>query len=303
MNDKTFIRILELAGMDTDKYLSEQPVAAPAAAPTAAPAPAAPAPAAQAGTWSMEHVINFLRSKYPNFVKNLGKNITDQKFVNFLSTITDEDKVQFTDMDIPVTQLRPTQREIDVGKSLFYPLTKPESTEQCLRGGTIAIMGNKIVTSNGGKYIIDGHHRWSQIYVINPKAKVAAADMTNVDSPASALKIAQIAIAQVTKDVPHQPVKGSNLLQMGQEPIMNYINKTLTDGSLQVFNKYGFKDRNAVIQYVLKNVAMMQKNNQPMPGASRRDFMPQTDTASNWEQYASNEPLRRMRGATGYQTP
>lgn len=34
---------------------------------------------------------------------------------------------------------------------------------------------------NKGHYIIDGHHRWSQLYMVNDKAKIVAYDIKQVD--------------------------------------------------------------------------------------------------------------------------
>ena len=84
---------------------------------------------------------------------------------------TDE-VVSLKDASIPVQDLKPTQNEIALDKSLSFPLTNPKSTADCLKGGTVAIAGKRIITAKG-QYIVDGHHRWSQLYAMNKDASIA----------------------------------------------------------------------------------------------------------------------------------
>ena len=57
-----------------------------------------------------------------------------------------------------------------------------------------ADVGGPVVTYNG-KYVIDGHHRWSQVYAANPDAKVPTIDIRGNLKPSEMLKVVHAAIA------------------------------------------------------------------------------------------------------------
>jgi len=227
---------------------------------------------------------DILGDSYPEFVAKLGQNITDPKFRAAIKSLADQNPIQTSDISAPVKNLKPTQNEIDVDKSLKFPLTNSASAEGLLKGGTVAIAGKKIVTGGGGEFIIDGHHRWSQAYVTNPEVKLAALDLSNIKNPMDGLKATQLGIAGDIGKVPTQSVQGSNLLTMGEAELKKYVIDTTTDEVLEVFKKYQKGDsKEAVANYIWNNVKEMQSNNQPVPGAPKRDIMPQTDTAPDWE--------------------
>jgi hypothetical protein len=68
--------------------------------------------------------------------------------------VPQDDIVQFSESLVPCSQLRPTQNEIDIDKSLSYPLTKESSGTllNYFQGGTFA-PGGKIVTSFRSKIV------------------------------------------------------------------------------------------------------------------------------------------------------
>lgn len=227
---------------------------------------------------------NILKSDYTTFVQKLGQNINDPKFKEAIKTAADKDPIKTSDIDAPVKNLKPSQNEIDVDKSLKYPLTDTTSAESLLKGGTVAIAGKKIVTGGGGKFIVDGHHRWSQAYVINPDIKISALDISNITNPIDGLKSTQLGIAADIGKVPVASVQGSNLLKMGEKELKAYVIKTITDEVLEVFKKYKKGDtKETVADFIWNNVKQMQTNNQPVAGAPKRDIMPQTDDAPQWK--------------------
>ena len=205
---------------------------------------------------------NILKSDYTTFVQKLGQNINDPKFKEAIKTAADKDPIKTSDIDAPVKNLKPSQNEIDVDKSLKYPLTDTTSAESLLKGGTVAIAGKKIVTGGGGKFIVDGHHRWSQAYVINPDIKISALDISNITNPIDGLKSTQLGIAADIGKVPVASVQGSNLLKMGEKELKAYVIKTITDEVLEVFKKYKKGDtKEAVADFIWNNVKQMQTNN------------------------------------------
>jgi hypothetical protein len=236
-----------------------------------------------------QELKDILKADYPTFVQKLGDNINDPKFREAIKSIADKHPIKTTDISPKVAALKPTQNEIDVDKSLKFPLTNAQSAAICLKGGAVSIAGKNIVTGGGGKFIIDGHHRWSQLYCMNPEASITAMDVINITDPMSGLKATQLGIAGDIGKVPVAKVEGQNLLKMDKDALVAYVIKTVTPEVLEVFKKAGKgNDAKAVAEYVWKNVEQMQKNNQPVSGAPGRGIMPQTDDAVNWPNDAAN---------------
>jgi len=130
---------------------------------------------------------SIFRQEYKSFVAALGGFAKDPKFRAFVKN-ADEVKSTVKLVSIPVTKLIPTQNEIDVDKSLKFPLTNASAAQYALKGGAVKVAA-PIITFNG-KYIIDGHHRWSQLYAVNKDAKIVAYDFTNpnIKNPLDATK-------------------------------------------------------------------------------------------------------------------
>ena len=292
---------------------------------------------------------DLLGKQYEQFVSELGSNITDKKFADFLlGGLTDgkmqrDDVVKFSNISIPCSSLKPTQNEIDIDKSLSYPLKLTPTSDLIayFNGGTFA-PGGKIVTCGGGKYIIDGHHRWSQLYCMNPNAKIEAIDMTSFKSPYLALKVTQLAIAATANKIPIESVSGTNLIGINENALKEYISANMGKNAIAAFvdlmnksanssqpqtqegnfefilnylkrldeyeqdgklypdyddgrggsgvakqppqqNKQDVKVIKFAQNYIWKNVQLMSANNRPINGASKRDFMPQTDKADGWD--------------------
>ena len=70
------------------------------------------------------------KQNYPGFVSALGKFAADPKFRQFVQD-TDAEKTKVSLAAINVTKLIPTQNEIDVDKSLAFPLTKAQAAAYC----------------------------------------------------------------------------------------------------------------------------------------------------------------------------
>jgi len=260
-----------------------------------------------------QELKNILKADYPTFVQKLGDNINDPKFRDAIKSISDQYPIKTTDLSPKVTDLKPTQNEIDVDKSLKFPLTNAQSAAVCLKGGAVSIAGKNIVTGGGGKFIIDGHHRWSQLYCMNPNASITAMDVNNITDPIAGLKATQLGIAGDIGKVPVAKVEGSNLLKMDKNSLINYVVKTITPEVVQVFVAKGIgkgrskmsgaiaksktanlkeaediETKKAIGEYIWKNVEQMQQNNQPVSGAPGRNIMPQTDDATKWKDDAVN---------------
>jgi len=280
----------------------------------------------------MERLLN---TKYEVFVKYLGKNISDPKVLAMIDAgqkdgDPSDDRFAFQQGSIAVQQLRPTQMEVDIDKSLKFPMSiKPtEFIKFLTQDGPFTLKG-PIVTYNG-KYVIDGHHRWSSLYSCNKDAIITNIDMQIQGlEPLDALKAVQAAIGTEVGRIPMQSVKGSNLFKMNQGDIKSWIEQTISaDGGAeaplvqlilkspaalakikaaagkgaeatpspegQVMSEQGQMQQamevKAIISeylpaYIWSNISKLQQASQPVSGAPKRDFMPQTDDV-NW-----TEPL------------
>jgi len=219
------------------------------------------------------------KQNYPGFVSALGKFTADPKFRQFVKD-SDATKSTVNLTAVAVTALLPTQNEIDVDKSLAFPLTKPDAAALALKGGSVKVAAPIIIFN--GKYIVDGHHRWSQLYAMNKDAKIVAYNFTNPDikNPLDALKLTQVAIvAAGASKIPSQSVKGKNLLQMNEDTLKKYVIGTVKDPAVvAAFNTAKQLDSNEKIaDYIWANVSSMQSTSQPVAGAPGRGVMPQAD--------------------------
>lgn len=230
-----------------------------------------------------------LKNDYKTFVDKLGDNISDPKFISAVKSLSDKYPIQTSDISPRVKDLRPTQNEVVLDKSLSYPLTNATSAEQCLKGGVVAIAGKSIVTAGGGRYVIDGHHRWSQLFCMNPEAKIAALDITNIKNPIQALKATQLGIAAQTGKVPMSTGGGTNLFTIDEKTLKLYVINTITDPVVEVFRKNGKgSTKEEIANYIWENVKLLKRESKPIPGAPSREVMPQTDDAPQFKDTAVN---------------
>jgi len=226
---------------------------------------------------------------YDEFVAKLGDLVKDDKVRNFLNSgkidgDKSDDSFTVTSKTLAVKDLRPTQNEIDIEKSLKYPLTNAQSLESCLKG--VAVTLKAPIVTYKGEFIIDGHHRWSQLYAVNSKATITSYDLTGVElDPIEVLKVMQLGIGAELGKLPTGEVGGPNLLTAGPDIIKKFISKTIIPDCISVFKRFRSKVANINTAdgiadgIILPNVEMMKRNSKPVPGAPKRPVMPQTDDA------------------------
>lgn len=181
----------------------------------------------------------------------------------------------------PVLGLLPTQNEVDMSKSLKFPLTDPASLELYLKGGDIEHPGGLIITGGNGRYVLDGHHRWSTIYAINPHARILSVDIGQLANPAEYLKVTQIAVGA---DIGFLPVANAsdanNLFNVDETKFKNFVASTILGNSdsgqaiLEVFGRYGYKTMTEIQDYLWGNVLQLRANNRPALNVPR-EIMPQ----------------------------
>jgi hypothetical protein len=222
-----------------------------------------------------------------------------------------DDTVKIGPAGGPAMDFKPTQSEIDLMKSVSYPLGSAKALISAIQSGPVA---QGIVTA--GDLVIDGHHRWSgAISIGGDNAKIAGKDVnwpgTNTQEKLAAAQIAIAAKLGPGKPIPSQS-KSFKTNIMGKDAtsiakmIMDSINKKtdpnapgalLNDkmikdlvgeeisGADVVFewiggkpyqddsSNKGYKLRMAIAKKVGENLANLPNN----PDAPARKDMPQFD--------------------------
>lgn len=201
--------------------------------------------------------------------------------------------------------LLPTQSEIDLVKSIGWPLGDLGTLEKMIKSGTSTAPG-KITTS--GNLVIDGHHRWSGIWSISGEGGTVAVDDLALPGGSTSEKLAaaQLAIAAYKPADAAQPAAADeiklNILGKSPEAIEKDIlsaegqkdpdapgailNPKYLEGcanSEVVADWAGFDVgadvetvKNAIIKKVASNLSSLPKN----PEAPPRADMPQFDAKS-----------------------
>lgn len=163
---------------------------------------------------------SFKNESEPEWVNILQNIIGDPKSKAIFTKLWDESsdkldlKFETGKKSEAVKDLIPTQNEIDITKSLAYPLGGEVQNYNADRMGDVAatwnnyyntdpVMINKtgIVAyeTDGKSYIIDGHHRWSGVMCCNPNANIGAYVISGNSAPMEVLKATQSIITQETE--------------------------------------------------------------------------------------------------------
>ena len=223
----------------------------------------------------------FKSSSPTEFMDKFREIASDKKVQSILKAgKTDGDKedeiIKYEERTIDVKDLVPTQSEIGFDQSVENILTDQYgSLESILQGD--AKVGGPIVTYNG-KYVIDGHHRWSQVFAANPDAKMDAINLIGDLKPQAILVAVQAAIAATLGDVPSADPKGINILKgVTEDQVADAVKAKLTDKAREIWQKYDYKDDSSITKEIFDNLEDIIKNHKPIPGAPGRKDMPQTD--------------------------
>lgn len=211
--------------------------------------------------------------------------------------------------NIPVSKLYPTQSEIDIVNSAKW--VKPDMLN---KDAVKAIFNEKdfgasfgcpvLVYNDGKKYwIIDGHHRWSQVALLNPEGGLACLVVEGKEKVQDFLKVTQGAMASVlanrelnnipskTKGLPVGDAKPENNI-FGQalkgdkltERIKQMLEETKSgDLLVEKLKEQNIKVENVddVAKLVTSNRdKMIERKQVPENWAAPRPVMPQTDKGS-----------------------
>lgn len=225
--------------------------------------------------------------KYDDYVDTLNKMLEDPKAKTLLEDgfggELGDTKLTFSVKEIPVSQLMPTQSEIDLDKSLKHALTKKESFEKTF---TDPIEINKPIVTFRQNYVIDGHHTWLQAIAINPNGKILSFNYDGDISPIQMLKAVQGTIAAVKADdnnnngkLPSNKVDGPNFFDKSfdEKKIKKYLEETFDESLTNIYCKYldNCKNKKDIIDYLIERLLDIKSNNYPFESAPSRENMPQ----------------------------
>ena len=231
------------------------------------------------------------------YVSLLKKYQSDPKVAAVLkSGATDgkpnDEKFKVTQGNIAVEKLKPTQNEIGAEESLKNILTDAYgSLDGFLKGSSK--FPEPIIVYNG-EFILDGHHRWSQVYAANPKATIPAINVVGKFEPKDILKVIHTAIAVgagATKTISAN-LKAGNLLDFNAQKVKKYVADELTDKARKVWNANGFESDDVIADKIAVNVETMISKSKPENWAPTRNHMPQPGVSG------SEEWGKKMSGGT-----
>ena len=222
----------------------------------------------------------------------------------------DDDKFEIVPTAIPVKNLRPTQNEVVLEKSIPFNLFNQPKQFLKFRAsnGPFAVgkkgVNDAIITFNG-EFIIDGHHRWSSLYCVNPNASIEAFDIRksgqgNEEDAKDVLKAVQAAILQDQGSIPNAQGGGINLFTIDGGTFKKWLIAKFKDdpGALKTFagwmRKGILKEKadqpaargsgkvrkeviNTIYNIIWPNIESLQQNSTPISGATERPSMPQAD--------------------------
>lgn len=225
--------------------------------------------------------------KYDDYVDTLNKMLEDPKAKTLLEDgfggELGDTKLTFSAKEIPVSQLMPTQSEIDLDKSLKHALINKESFKRTF---TDPIEINKPIVTFRQNYVIDGHHTWLQAIAINPKGKILSFNYDGDISPIQMLKAVQGTIAAVKADdnnnngkLPSSKVDGPNFFDdsFNEKKIRKYLEENFDESLTNIYCKYldNCKNKKDIIEYLTERLLDIKSNNYPFESAPSRENMPQ----------------------------
>ena len=225
--------------------------------------------------------------KYDDYVKTLNKMLEDPKAKALLEDgfggELGDTKLNFSVKNINVSQLMPTQKEIDLDKSIKHALTNETSFKRTFKN---PIEINKPIVTFRQNYVIDGHHTWLQAITLNPNGKILAFNYDGDISPIQMLKAVQGTIAAVKAEdnnnngkLPSNKVNGPNFFDesFGRKQIRKYLEDTFNDSLIDIYCEYikECKDKHDIIKYLEERLLDIKANNYPFESAPSRDDMPQ----------------------------
>ena len=257
---------------------------------------------------------SLFKKSYPEFVPALAELTTNDKFMDSLEGDGQgEDKLIIENKQIKCRDLIPLQNEIGAKESLDFPLKNLLSEQQINKICSSDVCGpaaydskGRYIITSGGKYIVDGHHRWSSVFVLNPDCIIEVKDIGTYKKGVDSLKLSQIIIATLSKvkGFPDsKKAKGLNILNADKKEIFNYIANVISDEFINAYinsirlNKGErksllsprFQNKLGIIKFITKNCLILQSNGIAEESEfNERGLMPQFDDSGKYLSLAAD---------------
>ena len=259
-----------------------------------------------------EELVKWLQHKnYEDYVETLNEMLKDPKAKTLIEDgfggELGDTKLIFSVEEIPVTNLMPTQSEIELDKSIRWPMIKKEFLMPCFKN---PILLKKPIITFRKNYIIDGHHTWFQAAVLNPEGKILAFNYEGDISPIQMLKAVQGSIAAVFAEenknnddtLPSNKTLGHNIYdpKYTRKKIKEYIKENfvkdqdLIDAYCE--NIEECHDYDSIVEFITDRLMDIKSNNYPLEKAPKRIYMPQVFKAGT-DKENSNTSMPTTKGS------
>lgn len=223
--------------------------------------------------------------KYDDYVDTLNKMLEDPKAKSLLEDGFGGDlgdtKLNFSVKEITCQNLVPTQKEIDLDKSIKYILKNKSSIKETFDN---PIEISKPIVTFRKNYIIDGHHSWLQALVLNPEGKMTCFNYDGDISPIQMLKTVQGTIASVKakqdeKKLPSSKISGPNIFNkdFDEDKIRKYIKDNLDEDLIDTYVEFIEEcyDYDTTVDFLVERLLDIKSNNYPLESSPKREDMPQ----------------------------
>jgi|TARA_R110000824_G_scaffold50231_8_gene140502 hypothetical protein len=222
----------------------------------------------------------------------------------------DDESFNITPGSVKASNLRATQKEIGLSNSLLDQLKQPSWAPHPPAMNALGLKGSPIEMLckdsrcailtfgpiDGGYRILDGHHRWSQVMMMNPDGVVAIDNLEPegvLSTPENALKLMQLAIALKAGKAVTIPFEGQNLMDVSAEEVYQYTLKNISDETLKLLvatKKIESPDKEVAAKYIAGNLRALQAR-KGFSHLTRKGVMPQA-ADSGTSQGAVNQAIQ-----------
>lgn len=193
------------------------------------------------------------------------------------------DKMSLTEIDIDkeekslyVSGLLPTQSQVFLDGAL--PKLTVEQVPDFFKDEVEIKF--PIVTFND-HFVIDGHHRWLSIAMLNPNARIKCVNFISRNlTPVQFLKLLQGAIVMEEGELPKLPKNQYkiDIYHASRKKIAEYLSETLSFEILDALrSQLKLESTEEVLTYLEQNAYSIKYNNLPAIGSPSRELMPQTN--------------------------
>lgn len=212
-----------------------------------------------------DEIKRLMSLPYEKFVKELKDATSNPRVLSIMAAgkldgLKHDEVVSSEETAVSVGSLIPTQSEL----SLEDSLEKMPGFARDISAKRVLSADNPIIIANG-KYIIDGHHRWTTAYMINPNAKIHAHNLVLPGlGPIDILKVIQMAIAVEFGEIKtKEPGDGKDAFDIDRKSAVKWIEKHVDPAVLKVTPAEVMADN------------LMEIAEKKLAGAPDRKFMPQ----------------------------